>query len=211
MKGSMAARLGWAMAVLFMAGSALAQGPAGGQGAMGGPGFGDHRPPMERARGGQGGGGRWWNNAKMVEELKLSDEQRKSMDAILFQHREKLVDLRGAVQKAELEMEPLMREDQPSEAKILAQIDKVAQARAELEKGNARFLFAIRGKLTPEQWKLLQAERANRQQEQRVWEQRGQERGRQGHGGQYPYGGRQYRQQGPPPSAPMTPPQAPQQ
>jgi hypothetical protein len=40
----------------------------------------------------------------------------------------------------------------------------VAQARAELEKANARFLLAIRGKLTPEQWKALQEERAARQQ-----------------------------------------------
>ena len=45
------------------------------------------------------------------------------------------------------DMEPLMRADQPNETAILAQIDKIAQARAELEKANARFLLAIRGKL----------------------------------------------------------------
>ena len=50
-------------------------------------------------------------------------------------------------------MEPLVRADQPNEAKILAQIDKVAQARAELEKANARYLLALRSKLTPDQWK----------------------------------------------------------
>ena len=42
-------------------------------------------------------------------------------------------------------MEPLMSADEPNDAAILAQIDKVAQARAELEKANARFLLAIRG------------------------------------------------------------------
>jgi hypothetical protein len=69
-----------------------------------------------------------------------------------------------------------MREDQPNETRILAQIDKVAQARAELEKANARFLLAIRGKLTPEQWKQLQAERGKRHGEREGregWEQRG--------------------------------------
>jgi len=49
-----------------------------------------------------------------------------------------------------------MHEDQPNEGKIVAQIDKIASARAELEKGNARFLLALRAKLTPEQWKALQ-------------------------------------------------------
>ena len=53
--------------------------------------------------------GRWWNDPAMVEKLKLSDDQRKAMDEILLEHREKLVDMRAAVEKAELEMEPLMQ------------------------------------------------------------------------------------------------------
>jgi Spy/CpxP family protein refolding chaperone len=114
---------------------------------------------MERALGDHG---RWWNNPKVVERLKLTDDQRKAMDGILLEHREKLIDLRGALEKSELQMEPLMKEDQPNESAILAQIDKTAQARAELEKANARFLLAIRGKLTAEQWKQMQTDRANR-------------------------------------------------
>jgi Spy/CpxP family protein refolding chaperone len=152
-------KLGWTLAALLplgFAGVVSAQmGPQDG-----GPGFGQHRPPMERAFGAPGGQGRWWNNPSMIEQLKLTDDQRKAMDQILLQHRETLIDLRGNVEKAELAMEPLMRDDQPNEGRILAQIDKVAQARAELEKGNARFLLAIRSKLTPDQWKLVQAERA---------------------------------------------------
>jgi Spy/CpxP family protein refolding chaperone len=160
---------------------------------------------MERALGAQGSQGRWWNNPKMVADLKLTDEQRKSMDEIFYHHREKLVDLRGAVQKAELEMEPLMRDDKPNEKQIAEQIDKVAQARAELEKANAHFLFELRGKLTPEQWTQVQAIRTNRQQGQRGWQQRGgQGRDGQGQGRQYQYRNRQFRQQAPPP-----PPQSP--
>jgi len=173
MKASMAASLGLAIAGLFLAGAAGAQAPAGG------PGFGGHRPPMERAFGPQGKAGRWWNNPATIEKLKLTDAQRKQMDEILQKHRETLVDLRGNLEKAELVMEPLMRDDQPNEAKILGQIDKVAQARAELEKANARFLLGLRSKLTPEQWKLLEAERANRHDERRGWEP-----GRPGRGGQ---------------------------
>jgi len=41
-------------------------------------------------------------------ELKLTDAQRKAMDETLLQHREKLIDLRATVQKAELELEPMM-------------------------------------------------------------------------------------------------------
>lgn len=159
MKASMAVRMGLAVAALLTAGVVSAQGPGAGNGV--GPGFGGHRPPMERAMGPRGEHGRWWNNPEIAEKLKLTDDQRKAMDAILIQHREKLIDLRASVEKAELGMEPMMRDDQPNETAVMAQIDKIAQARAELEKANARFLFALRAKLTPEQRKQVQDFRAS--------------------------------------------------
>ena len=92
MKASIAVRLGLAVAGVLMAGAMWAQGPEGRPGmgpgmgpgmapGMGmGPGFGEHRPPMERAFGPQGIRGRWWNNPKIVEQLKLNDDQRKRHD-----------------------------------------------------------------------------------------------------------------------------------
>ena len=151
------------LAAILSAGTMVsAQGPQGGMGpGMGsGPGFGMHRPPMERALGLNGG--RWWNNPGMIEKLKLTDDQRNAMDQILLDHRKDLIDKRGAVEKAELDLEPLMQDDQPNESKVLAQIDKVAQARLELEKANARFLLAIRAKLSTEQWNALKAARSER-------------------------------------------------
>ena len=168
MKAGIAGRLFLALAALPMAGVvAYAQGPGGGPGMS--PGFGDHRPPMERAFRFEGTHGQFWNNPRVVEKLKLTDDQRKAMDAILLEHREKLVDLRGAEEKAELEMQPLMSADQPNETAILAQIDKIASARAELEKANARFLLAIRAKLTPDQWKQVQEFRERPMEGRRQW------------------------------------------
>lgn len=182
MKGFGTVRLGLAMAGVLLAGTVvLAQAPGGGM--EPGPGFGEHRPPMERAFGMEGGHGRWWNNPKVVERLKLTDAQRKEFDGILQEHREKLIDLRASLEKAELALDPLIRDDQPNEARILAQIDKVAQARAELEKANARFLLAIRAKLTPEQWKLIEAFRSNRGPDHRGWGPGGQEPGNWRQGG----------------------------
>ncbi len=158
--------------------TAGAQGPGGGMGpgmgerGMGGPGFGMHRPPMEAILGPHGTEGRWWNNTAVIDRLKLTDDQRKTMDQILLDHRKDLIDKRGAVEKAELDLDPLVAADQPNEAQILSQIDKVAQARAELEKANARFLLAIRAKLSADQWKELKAWRSERRDERREWRDR---------------------------------------
>ena len=147
---------GLAMAALLMLGvtGAMAQAPETGQG------MGPHRPPMERAMGSHGDHGRWWNAPSTIEKLKLTETQRKSMDEIYQQSRVTLVDLHASLDKEELALEPLIRADQPEEGKILSQIDRVAQARAELEKANARMLLGLRRQLTPEQWKQVEAERA---------------------------------------------------
>jgi Spy/CpxP family protein refolding chaperone len=100
--------------------------------------------------------GTWWRNPDMVQKLGLNSDQQKKIEDIFQQHRLKLVDLDAALQREEITLEPLMAADSPDETKTLAQIDKVAQARAELEKANARFLFGIRRVLTPDQWKKLQ-------------------------------------------------------
>ena len=75
--------------------------------------------------------GRWWNNPEMVQKLSVTPEQVKKMDDIFQQNRLRLIDLNANVQREEVTMEPLMAADTPDEPKILAQIDKIAQARAE--------------------------------------------------------------------------------
>ncbi len=149
---------------------AVAQQPDGGPAP---PGPGQRGPKMEQGRGGWGEGmrpgfrigppGMWWHNPDLVQKLALTPDQQKRMDDILQQSRLQLVDLRANVEKQELLMGPMLAANPPDTNKILAQIDHTAQARAELEKANAKMLLGIRNVLTPDQWTKLQTEeRENR-------------------------------------------------
>jgi len=111
------------------------------------------QPPLERALGVPGG--KWWTRPDMSQKLGLTADQIKKMEDTFQQYRLQLIDLNAALQKEETIMEPLVAAESPDEGKIVAQIDKVAQARAELEKANARMLLGIRRLLTPEQWNQL--------------------------------------------------------
>ena len=175
---------------LATSGLAVAQGPGDGPG--GGPGGGAFgRPPMERMFH-DGGFGRWWNDPRLSQALALTDDQKKKMDDIFQQHRLNLIDLDANLQKQEVILGPMIGADQPNEDEVLAQIDKVAQARAELEKANARMLFDVRKTLTPEQWQKLKALHAERRDHRMA-----DGRGRDGKGG--PGMWRQHRQ-GPAPN-----------
>jgi Spy/CpxP family protein refolding chaperone len=101
--------------------------------------------------------GTWWNNADTATRLNLTKDQQKKMDDIFQQFRLTLIDLNAALSKEELIMDPLIASERLDEVKILAQIDRIAQARAELEKANSRMLLAIRQSLTMEQWTKIQS------------------------------------------------------
>jgi periplasmic protein CpxP/Spy len=169
MKAARMAGLGAALASILLVGSAAgaqAPPPPGG-----GFGFEARQPGGDEAFGALRG--RFWNNPRIVDALKLTDDQRKAMDDILQQHLESLIDLRANAEKAELALRPMINADQLDESRIMAQIDQVAQARAELFKANARFLLAIRSKLTPDQWKQIQDFRAEHAGAMRRWRQDG--------------------------------------
>jgi Spy/CpxP family protein refolding chaperone len=142
-------------ALLLMSSLGLAQmsgsgGPAGpppdGRGQMSGPRGGRSRPM-----------GRWWKNADVVQKLGLTDEQVQRIEKIFQDHRLRLIDVRANLERAEVTLQPMIESDNPDEAAVMKQIDKVAAQRAELEKANAQMLFAVRRVLGPEQWKKLQA------------------------------------------------------
>jgi Spy/CpxP family protein refolding chaperone len=105
--------------------------------------------------------GTWWNDADKATRLSLTKDQQKKMDEIFQQFRLKLIDLNAALAKEELIMTPLIESEKLDETKILPQIDKIAQARAELEKANSRMLLGIRQTLTMEQWSKIQSSPRN--------------------------------------------------
>ena len=189
----------------------MAAGLAGAQGQGARPEFGQHQPPMENAFG--FAGGQFWNNPNLVQQLNLTDDQRKAMDGILQDHKMKLIDLRANLQRAEVELEPMIKADTPDAKAIEAQIDRIVTARADLERANSRFLLDIRMQLKPEQWRQLQTLHSQRMQRERMrgdgrdghdgWGQDGKRPGMGGPGNQFHGPGGQFHQ---PPSPGGQPP-----
>lgn len=140
-------------------------GPPGAQGEFRGPGA----MGMRRMRPGQPFGGMgfgtWWKNSDTVAKLQLSDEQVKKIEAAFYNHRLKLVDLRADLEKQEIQLRPLLDADQPDEQRVAAQIDQITMARGRLEKENAMMMLGMRRVLTVDQWKKLQAMKAERRPE----------------------------------------------
>ena len=146
-------------------------------------------------RGGpEGGGGMgivpsgtWWRNPATIASLTLTAEQQKKLDDIFLQSRIALIHLHASLEEEQLKLEPLLNVNPPDQAKSLAEISKIADLRADLEKADAKMLLSLRGVLTADQWTKLQADERSRRERPR--DNRGPQRGPEGQhgpGGQPP-------------------------
>jgi Spy/CpxP family protein refolding chaperone len=106
--------------------------------------------------------GEWWKNADTIQKLSLTADQQKKMGDIFQQSRLTLIDLKANLEKQEVLLEPMLNANPPDSTKALAQIGKVADARADLEKTNAKMLLGIRSVLTADQWTKLQTSERGR-------------------------------------------------
>jgi Spy/CpxP family protein refolding chaperone len=110
-----------------------------------------------------GVGGNWWKNSATIERLALTSDQQKRLDDVFQQNRVRLIDQTAALEREEVILEQLMAADSMDAAKVRAGIDRVAEARAQLEKTNANMLLDMRMVLTKQQWDSLKGQRQDEQ------------------------------------------------
>lgn len=128
----------------------------------------DMKLMMKRDGSDRGGGmgivppGTWWKNPTTVTDLTLTADQQKKLDDIFLQSRISLIHLHASLEEEQLKLEPLLNANPPDQTKSLAQISKIADLRADLEKADAKMLLSLRGVLTADQWTKLQTEQRTR-------------------------------------------------
>ena len=102
---------------------------------------------------------RWWDNKKVAKNLGLRTEQKKKMDDI-FNANKAIVLLRyQSFVQEQSRMNQLSKQAVLDEASLFSEIDRVSQARAELEKANAHLLLLLRQEMDGTQIERLRAYR----------------------------------------------------
>ena len=93
----------------------------------------------------------------MLQGLDLTAEQQKKVAVIHERQARLMVQAQADLRIATMDLQKLMRAETPDKAKIDAQIDKLAQLRAGMQKSRTATLLEVRALLTPEQLKKWQA------------------------------------------------------
>jgi len=99
--------------------------------------------------------GRWWDDHGTARKLSLNSDQQRRMDTIFETNKPTLVNLYTNLQRQEVNLAGLSHADLQDESKVFAAIDRVSQARSELEKEYAHTFLQIRQQLDPQQLQAL--------------------------------------------------------
>ena len=105
--------------------------------------------------------GAWWNSP-IVQNLDLSQAQRKDIRGTVREYRGHLLDLREAVQRADSDLEIALNENSLDQRKANEAIEHLATARGELTRTLSQMTLRLRTILSSEQWQELQRRQAQR-------------------------------------------------
>ena len=99
----------------------------------------------------------WWTNAALVEKLGLTGVQKSRIESTFEAHRQNVVTNMNQLEKEEAQLAKLLEAESIDRSGIFTQINRVIQARGDLERVNATMTLEMREQLTLAQWTQLQA------------------------------------------------------
>jgi Spy/CpxP family protein refolding chaperone len=100
----------------------------------------------------------WWDSP-LARDLNLREDQQKQIRETVREYRSKLIDLRAAAEKAELDMEEAFNEEIFDARRANEAVDRLVAARGDLTRTLSQMGIRLRGVLTTEQWRDLQKRR----------------------------------------------------
>ncbi len=119
------------------------------------------------AKMGHGGGkdgfkmphGKWWRLPAIQKELKVTPDEQKKLDTLYTDSRRKMIDLKGSVEKAKLDLEEIMDNETFDKAACLKKFQSLQDAKAKLSTERFSFIIEIRELFGQERYLTLASKR----------------------------------------------------
>jgi len=100
--------------------------------------------------------GAWWTNTALLTRVGISDDQKTRIERTFDAHKQNLTTTKDQLEKEESQLDKLLAADTLDHGGIVAQINRVVQARSDMERANSLMTLEMREVLTKAQWTQLQ-------------------------------------------------------
>jgi Spy/CpxP family protein refolding chaperone len=102
--------------------------------------------------------GKWWRRAEIVQSLDISEEQQNRLENIFRMSSSDLIDLRGDVEKLNINLRADLDQSQLDRAAIRRDAQRLSDARARLFERELMMLVDMRGVLNDSQWDRMRSQ-----------------------------------------------------
>lgn len=100
-------------------------------------------------------GGKWWQRPAVKEKLELTLDQTSKINTIWMEYRKRIIDLKGNLEKAYLDLENLMDQPEVNKEGAYTLAEKIAELQASQAEARIKMAIDIRGELSVEQFERL--------------------------------------------------------
>jgi Spy/CpxP family protein refolding chaperone len=97
----------------------------------------------------------WGGKGKMMDQLKLTDQQKDKIETLKSENQRKMIDLKADLQKAKADMHDLVMKGNYSRSDFLGAVDKIAKAKEQIAKQMANHRMDVYEQLNPDQKKTF--------------------------------------------------------
>ena len=100
-------------------------------------------------------GGKWWQRPAVKEKLQLTPDQTRTINTIWMEYKKRIIDLKGNLEKAYLDLENLMDQPEVNKDGAYTLAERIAELQANQAEERIKIAIDIRGELTVEQFERL--------------------------------------------------------
>jgi Spy/CpxP family protein refolding chaperone len=99
--------------------------------------------------------GAWWMNTALMQRLGITDDQKAKIERTFENHRQAILSTTDQLEKEEATLARLLDAETVDRNAVFTQIDRVTQARSEMERAGALMTLEMREYLSRAQWEQL--------------------------------------------------------
>ena len=100
-------------------------------------------------------GGKWWQRPAVKEKLELTLDQASKINTIWTEYKKRIIDLKGDLEKAYLDLENLMDQPELNKENAYTLAERIAGLQASQAEVRIKMAIDIRGELSVEQFERL--------------------------------------------------------
>ena len=100
-------------------------------------------------------GGKWWQRPAVKEKLQLTPDQTRTINTIWMEYKKRIIDLKGNLEKAYLDLEHLMNQPTVNKESAYALAERIGKLQASQAEERIKIAIDIRGGLSVEQFERL--------------------------------------------------------